>query len=252
MTFVSGSTASESGMLTVRIKGLKIEYQESVDFIVAKGSSSYPSAHKSSDRAAFNLNLVTGSGSETKTKEPPNQDLVKLHAILQSVAWGVLAPCAVVIKRFRPFMGDRKVGKYPLAFLLHGALMSTAIIFCVTGVIIAFAAFDHRTTKAHAPLGMIVMILAFIQPWPAIFCRPDHESPKRKFFTIAHVGNGVLLILLAPVVCVLGMLNYKDLWDESVAPFGAIVYAGFGISLVVGIALQVKKSMAGSGKAQDA
>lgn len=176
-----------------------------------------------------------------QTSVSPN--LVLLHGAFMICAWAFFAPVAWLIKRHVKTLPSlnlgRKVAGFPLAFLLHGGLMLSAVICTIIGVSIAFADFDWRSIGAHGPIGIIVFILAIWQPLPAILCRPSHESPRRIWFNRVHRTGGALALLLGALNVILGTMNYRTLWDNCIAPiFMGIAFALIGILALSAIILE--------------
>eukprot|EP00657_Telonema_sp_P-1_P002686 TRINITY_DN16207_c0_g1_i1.p1 TRINITY_DN16207_c0_g1~~TRINITY_DN16207_c0_g1_i1.p1 ORF type:complete len:162 (+),score=51.16 TRINITY_DN16207_c0_g1_i1:1-486(+) len=126
-------------------------------------------------------------------------------------------------------------------------MMSTAVVFTITGVSIALAGFDHRALYGHGIIGVVVFIAALVQPLPALFCRPDHGQPKRKYFNRVHWSFGSLALVLGAVNVLLGTFNYMTLWDNCTAPvFIGCAAAGIGGVVVLGVVLEALRHRAES------
>eukprot|EP00656_Telonema_subtile_P010212 TRINITY_DN14892_c0_g1_i3.p1 TRINITY_DN14892_c0_g1~~TRINITY_DN14892_c0_g1_i3.p1 ORF type:complete len:286 (-),score=65.55 TRINITY_DN14892_c0_g1_i3:62-919(-) len=182
------------------------------------------------------------TGTSTGRQGPVSHDLVLLHGSLLLIAWALLAPLGFIIKRNPNTLFDLsgKVCGYPLAFLLHGIMMSTAVCFTVTGVLIALIGFDQRALFGHYPIGVVVFIVVAIQPFPALFCRPDHGQPKRKYFNWVHWLGGGLALTLGAINVILGTMNYRTLWNNCIAPtFIGCAAASIGFVAVLGIVCEV-------------
>eukprot|EP00656_Telonema_subtile_P057359 TRINITY_DN9409_c0_g1_i3.p1 TRINITY_DN9409_c0_g1~~TRINITY_DN9409_c0_g1_i3.p1 ORF type:complete len:222 (+),score=70.52 TRINITY_DN9409_c0_g1_i3:94-759(+) len=178
-------------------------------------------------------------------------NLVLTHAVLLISSWCFLAPMAIVFKRNPTTLAcldlSRKVAGYPLAFLLHGIFMGTAVLFTFIGVMIALIGFDRRATDEHISLGVSVFAIAVFQPVPALFCRPEHDSPKRIYFKILHIVGGVTACVLGIVNVWLGIDNFKTLWNKCEGPsFTIAMFALLGVVAVLAVVLEVLKCCKGS------
>mmetsp|Transcript_55492 Transcript_55492/g.132287 ORF Transcript_55492/g.132287 Transcript_55492/m.132287 type:complete len:368 (-) Transcript_55492:253-1356(-) len=187
--------------------------------------------------------------------EPVEREHVHLHGACMLIAWAVLAPFAAIIKRHMtrlPFgLSEVKVGKFPIGFVIHGAMMLTAVTLTLVGGILALGAFDRRAVAGHFPIGLVVMILAIWQPLPAIFCRPEHDSPNRKYFNWVHVGGGRLCIFLGVVNVFLGAYNFRTLWDNCTA-MGWFIAASLAIvaAIVTAVVMECMARRGSDGKAE--
>mmetsp|Transcript_41574 Transcript_41574/g.75347 ORF Transcript_41574/g.75347 Transcript_41574/m.75347 type:complete len:367 (+) Transcript_41574:56-1156(+) len=198
------------------------------------------------------LGCASDSGRPSHTS-PVSRGLVHLHGACMLLAWAFIAPLAAVIKRhqFRlPFgLAEVRVRKFPLGFVLHGAMMLTAVVLTLIGGIVALGAFERRAVAAHFPIGVAVILLAFWQPLPAIFCRPEHDSPRRKYFNWIHGGGGRLCIFCGVLNVFLGCYNFQTLWDNCTA-LGWWIPAAFGVftSLVLAIVMECVARKGGPAK----
>lgn len=171
-----------------------------------------------------------------------NHDLVLVHGSLLLVSWAFLAPMAFIIKRNPTTLLDLsvKVCGYPLAFLLHAILMLTSVVFTITGVLIALIGFDRRALLGHFPIGVVVFCVVVFQPIPALFCRPEHGEPRRKYFNWIHWAGGGIALSLGAVNVILGTMNYKTLWSNCIAPsFIGCAAAGIGFCVVVFVVTEI-------------
>uniref|UniRef100_A0A7S1ATV7 Cytochrome b561 domain-containing protein n=1 Tax=Noctiluca scintillans TaxID=2966 RepID=A0A7S1ATV7_NOCSC len=191
----------------------------------------------------------TGSPTFSGIQGPVNHDSVLAHGSLLIVAWAFLAPGAFLVKRHAPIIPrlnlTRMVKGYPLHFLIHACLMLAVVLLTIIAVSIAVAGFDRRALYGHLPVGFAVVAVAFIQPFPALFCRPDKESPKRVYFNWFHRAGGAFCLFFGAVNVVLGAMNYRVLWD----PCRASIIIGFALggvslSICLGVVLEVYRCQA--------
>eukprot|EP00927_Polykrikos_kofoidii_P051740 TRINITY_DN45531_c0_g1_i1.p1 TRINITY_DN45531_c0_g1~~TRINITY_DN45531_c0_g1_i1.p1 ORF type:complete len:371 (+),score=25.15 TRINITY_DN45531_c0_g1_i1:76-1188(+) len=152
--------------------------------------------------------------------KPTTKSEVQAHGACMLTAWCLLAPLAVLTKRHgaRYGLGTRKIKGYPLPFVLHGGMMLTAVLLTIIGASIALARFHKRAVSGHLPIGIAVLILSVWQPLPAVLCRPDHVSPRRKYFNWVHRGGGVVCLVGGAINVFLGVENFELLWDRCQAP----------------------------------
>jgi len=171
---------------------------------------------------------------------PVDRTLVHLHGACMLMAWAFIAPIAAIIKRHQfilPFgLSEVKVGKFPIGFVIHGVMMLTAVLLTLIGGIIALGGFDRRAVFGHFPIGLIVIVLAFWQPLPAIFCRPEHDSPRRKYFNWVHGIGGRVCIFLGVVNVFLGCFNFQTLWDNCTS-MGWWIPAALGVLTAIVLAI---------------
>lgn len=187
---------------------------------------------------------------------PINPTMVLIHGAFMLLAWALFAPMAWLIKRHAgtvPFLRlTRKVkpfGKpFPLAFLLHGGLNTSAVVCTIIGGAIAAAEFDRRALFGHGALGLVVIITAIWQPFPAFFCRPVHGHPKRLLFNRVHRTGGVICLVGGGINVILGTFNYSTLWDPCIAPiFSGLAFSLIGVFIALAIGLEVKSLIGGGG-----
>jgi len=179
-------------------------------------------------------------------------DLVRAHAGLLMTAWIYIAPLAWLIKRHQhtPGFPNPKWGKWPIAFLVHGSMMMIVWILTIAGVSIAISEFkmdaSRATTAGHLYLGLALFSLTLIQPFPALFCRPAGDSPRRKYFNWFHKSVGALCLILGVVQCYGGVENYKRLWQgkcDSMSRYMAPYLGGLVIFGLTAIVLEVYRQV---------
>jgi hypothetical protein len=157
------------------------------------------------------------------------------------IAWAFLAPTAWLIKRHQDGVnyltgGTVKIFGYPLPFLLHGSFMLTAVFLTIVGGSIALITFPRRAMSGHLPIGYTVIAVAIFQPFPALFCRPEHDSPRRKYFNWVHKAGGATALILGPINVFLGCLNYRFLWDNcGVAQWYTLASIGVGLAVLAAL-----------------
>eukprot|EP01065_Artemidia_motanka_P026842 TRINITY_DN32076_c0_g1_i1.p1 TRINITY_DN32076_c0_g1~~TRINITY_DN32076_c0_g1_i1.p1 ORF type:complete len:619 (+),score=177.69 TRINITY_DN32076_c0_g1_i1:52-1908(+) len=203
------------------------------------GSGSFPGTiHNTMGSAAVN---VKSGATTTTTSATTDKSLVKTHGVLLLIGWCFLAPVAALIKRFPVPATERKVGKYPLLFLLHAGLMFTAGVFTIVAFMIAWRGFegDGEPDYAHGTIGALVFFCVIIQVLMGAVARPEKDSPWRPKFNYAHWTLGTVCLVLGMTNVLTGAENYSEMWDKDEAQ----VFSAFA---TVGIVLGVVGFIAGS------
>merc|ERR1711862_1012399 len=93
--------------------------------------------------------------------EGATQAQAHAHGMLQLVAWTVLAPGAVAMKRLGarvPMLQEVKVAGRPLPFVAHAGMMSLAVVLCCISTCLAWASFTGRALYGHGLLGAVVFV----------------------------------------------------------------------------------------------
>ncbi|CAK0760549.1 hypothetical protein CVIRNUC_002780 [Coccomyxa viridis] len=139
--------------------------------------------------------------------------LYTIHGWLMAVAWGALAPAAILIAyKFKDQLHTRG-----LWFQLHRAMMALAYVMQLAGVALVSVPIHQtglhnymRQTKIHISIGLLVQCLAFLQVAFALIGRPHLDSSYRRSWNAAHWWNGRLLLLLGIVQIYDGLLLYRS------------------------------------------
>ncbi|ESN96444.1 hypothetical protein HELRODRAFT_163505 [Helobdella robusta] len=126
-------------------------------------------------------------------------------SILMVIAWLMCASTGMLLPRyFKSAWKDSKFFKQAIWFRLHQAMMSSVFILTSIAFIIIFcermgyASSTLVVDSAHPPLGIIVMVLVFINPFLSFFrCEPTHEL--RWMFNVAHLIVGRFAIIVAVI-----------------------------------------------------
>jgi len=155
--------------------------------------------------------------------------LVKVHAIMMYLAWGVLAPIGISASALLKItQRGGPVGKQ--WFQLHRAILSTVMLLTITAFILIFVekkawvTFDKSVP--HAVMGCIVTAFCLINPIMGIL-RPGLDSPNRMIFNIAHhlVGYGAQVLAYATIY--IGMIDLFGLeeWTWYVLAAAIAIWA---------------------------
>lgn len=244
LTGVSACTYSDSGTTWTVVKFTrslnsgqnKLFTDKATSIAVAFGSSTTLAQHSSSNRAIAQVNFVTGSITGEK-KQIADKNYKIAHGALMFIGFTVLLPIGFFFARF----GQFTIGES--WFLLH-------LIFQLVGYAIAFAGFvialwmvrkAHFKTKAHAQLGVSVVIAAVVQIALGFF-RPHHaaagEKPTtiRKVWLWIHRCFGIIIMIVAVISVFFGLHQYGVHFGWYI---GYAIYVGLWV--VLGIVLEIRQ-----------
>ncbi|KAM6953127.1 putative ferric-chelate reductase 1 [Aplochiton taeniatus] len=149
-------------------------------------------------------------------EEEDHPPIIKAHGALMLIAWMTTGSLGMIIARYMKGMskGNQFCGK-DLWFLAHVALMTLTVVATIIAFILAFVYVGEWAGDAgsHPVLGVLVMILSFIQPFSALFrCGPQHQL--RYIFNFAHTLNAVVIKFLAVAAIFTGLqlFDVADGW----------------------------------------
>ncbi|XP_046584644.1 putative ferric-chelate reductase 1 homolog [Haliotis rubra] len=137
---------------------------------------------------------------------------VKAHGSLMVLAWIFAASLGIVIARYyKPQWPESKCCGEKVWFQLHRSFMMLVLLAAVTAFILIFVDVkgwselgEEASKKAHPILGVIVTVLAVLNPIMALF-RPHPNDANRPIFNWAHFGVGTAAHILAVVTVFLGV-----------------------------------------------
>ncbi|XP_078658281.1 putative ferric-chelate reductase 1 [Branchiostoma floridae x Branchiostoma belcheri] len=147
--------------------------------------------------------------------------LVKLHAALMMSAWMLTVSIGAVLARFyKPMWPNSTWCGVKIWFAIHRAAMILTVLLCVVAFVIIFF-FKNWTfvtgtnAEIHAIMGIIVTVLAVIQPFMSLL-RGGPGEPKRRVFNWFHWAFGTGARVMAIIVMFLGLdFPAMDLPDEA-------------------------------------
>ncbi|XP_060081001.1 putative ferric-chelate reductase 1 homolog [Ylistrum balloti] len=160
-------------------------------------------------------------------------------AILMIIAWILCTGIGIVAARYyKPVWTATNVMGQRIWFQIHRTCMVTALVLTLIGFVIIFVEAGGYSQipkiegkeylQAHPPLGIIVTILAIINPIMSIF-RPGPKDEKRPIFNWAHWSVGMLAHILSIIAICFGMEMKK-----STAPsYSVWVVVGYVIYHVI-------------------
>uniref|UniRef100_A0A3Q2NNQ8 Putative ferric-chelate reductase 1 n=1 Tax=Fundulus heteroclitus TaxID=8078 RepID=A0A3Q2NNQ8_FUNHE len=103
-------------------------------------------------------------------------NIIRAHGALMLIAWMTTGPLGMMVARFLKSMGRgvKPCGK-DLWFVVHVSVMTVTVAATIIAFILAFSFVNGWAEGAHPVLGVLVMILALIQPILALMrCGPQH------------------------------------------------------------------------------
>ncbi|KAM4532285.1 putative ferric-chelate reductase 1 [Fundulus diaphanus] len=136
-------------------------------------------------------------------------DIIRAHGALMLIAWMTTGPLGMIVARFLKSMGTgvKPCGK-DLWFVVHVSVMTVTVAATIIAFILAFSFVNGWAEGAHPVLGVLVMILALIQPILALMrCGPQH--PWRFLFNWAHffIAASVQLLAVAAIFTGVQMMD---------------------------------------------
>ncbi|EYB91767.1 hypothetical protein Y032_0202g1779 [Ancylostoma ceylanicum] len=149
--------------------------------------------------------------------------LIKAHSVLQVLAWFFFVPTAFVFARFlkNEWTGTKACG-VTVWYQVHRVSNMIGIILMIASFVCVLVCKDwrwtgpgsqsHYHTKTHTMVGLVAMILAWLQPICSLFrCAPDHRN--RWLFNWGHRFTGVAAFALATAATAITALEFK-IWQE--------------------------------------
>ncbi|EIE22951.1 hypothetical protein COCSUDRAFT_41963 [Coccomyxa subellipsoidea C-169] len=153
-----------------------------------------------------------GHNPKAHTKPPDNiLFMYEVHGWLMSIAWGVLAPAAIVLA-----YNFKNVPPTNMWFHAHRALMLLAYLMQLAGVGVIIAVMPQywdyysRQVMIHISVGIACEFLAGMQVLSAMVKRPGKASPYRRTWSVAHIWTGRLLLIVGIVLIFDGLLLYHS------------------------------------------
>lgn len=158
------------------------------------------------------------------------------HGIMMIVSWCLLLPIGIAMSLFRSVTGsDGKWYRYHWMLQLAGLSVAVSAFILVVVEMNSLSGHFSGSNAAHKIIGLIVMIIAVLQPLNALI-RPhvpkdgEEKTTKRKVWEVYHKNAGRLAALAAIVNCALGALAVSSNYGNSAAVFA---WAAFGACLAV-------------------
>ncbi|XP_065561924.1 uncharacterized protein LOC136028167 isoform X2 [Artemia franciscana] len=157
------------------------------------------------------------------------QGLITCHGILMTIAWMLIVPVTTLLPRHKQSWNGKKLFSLPPWFALHRLLAIVAVALTACSFIIIFIAkggwvnVEDQLANSHAVLGVIITVLAILQPLGSML-RPAPDHPKRWLFNVIHACTGYLLFILGMVSIFLGTLMKGEEWARWIVVASGAAY----------------------------
>ena len=237
----SSSVVQEGGttVLTFTVpferEGFFISREGETNYIWAYGSENALSYH--AQRRSFSAAIEGGLSVDDPTP------YYKAHGYLMALAWGVLCPLAIGASLCRHLLPEG------IFFQIHRALNSLVIILTVIALGLAVKAtniegLDHFTEEKHRKLGLVIVLLAFMQGVGGALrphlpeSKDEEKTMARKGWEIGHRGAGFTILILAWVNSTFGIdqfyLKFPEEGDASgpTTTFWVVATVILGVSVI--------------------
>ncbi|XP_041134258.1 putative ferric-chelate reductase 1 isoform X2 [Polyodon spathula] len=209
---------------------------------LANGPSNGGTIEYHPSRPFITENKVNLLGSQLASGNANRPAIIKIHGALMLIAWMTTGSIGMISARyFKQISKGKQVFGKDIWFQAHVFLMLLTVAATITAFVLAFVSVRGWSGGAHPVIGCIVMGLALIQPFIAVFrCAPD--SKRRIVFNLVHAINALVIKVLAVVSIFLGLQlldNSPNQWLPKV--MGGFVGWEFLIYLVLDFNLFLKK-----------
>ncbi|KAL9950259.1 hypothetical protein ACROYT_G042734 [Oculina patagonica] len=246
LDLVSGE--SKGGVLSCRFRRTKKKDDKMADLtekwylVYASGPMSGDTIGKHSFRKTSS-EMVKVDEVGVLGAEDEDSGMIKAHGCLMVIAWVGFASIGIFMARYmKVAFGEKVLLGTKAWFTFHRSLMVLTVLVTIISIIIIFVHAGRWTKEAgaHPVTGIIVLVLAVIQPIMALF-RPHPGEANRYIFNWAHRGVGLSALIMAVVTVFLG-IRLPDASLEDSALYAMIVYCvGVAIVIAFDIFLSLKK-----------
>lgn len=161
--------------------------------------------------------------------------LLKAHGCVMCVAWLGLAVVGMFFARYmKTAFGEELILGLKAWFQFHRGLMLFTVVLTIVGGILIFQEQDWEMEDgAHPIIGLIVIILACLQPLFALL-RPPPNDEKRWLFNWGHRTIGAVTLILAVVAIFLG-INMDEMNLGAAQNATIAVYLALAVMLAIGL-----------------
>lgn len=167
------------------------------------------------------------------TADVKDSSKTSAHGALMVIAWIGFASLGIFMARYmKVAFGDKEMLGTKIWFTFHRSFMLLTVVLTIISVILVFVDVGGWSygAGAHSYTGIIVVLLAVIQPIMALF-RPSPGDEKRYIFNWAHRGVGLSSLLVAVVTVFLG-IRLDGAGLNNTALYIMIVYC-VGVAIVI-------------------
>eukprot|EP01059_Diplonema_ambulator_P030789 TRINITY_DN5411_c1_g2_i1.p1 TRINITY_DN5411_c1_g2~~TRINITY_DN5411_c1_g2_i1.p1 ORF type:complete len:620 (+),score=160.88 TRINITY_DN5411_c1_g2_i1:270-1862(+) len=177
-------------------------------------------------RLSMTVHTVPAVVAKNITKS--ESEKVKAHGGVMIAIWAYIAPFAIVVKNFGGGMFGEAAG-YPLSHIIYTALMLGSVVTTTAFFAVAAADFKNSAGYTHKPIGVVVLILAWVQVLVGVV-GPSKGSVLYFPLAALHRVFGVAVMIFAIAEMATGLQNIEDMysatWKDNML-----------IAMVVGLAL---------------
>jgi len=154
-----------------------------------------------------------------------NNGLVKLHGIMMVLAWLLFSLVGIATARYnKDMMPETKLFGTKVWFQLHRGLMIAVVVCIVIAFIPIFVecqgysqippAEGEGFTVSHPVLGIVITVLAFLNPIGALL-RPGPDHKFRWMFNWGHFALGIITQFLAILTIFFGYVLDRSVMDDA-------------------------------------
>ena len=165
-----------------------INTEGNTNFLVAVGVGSRRLSFHGDNRMSLAVNLFTG---EVDTEVEHKLNLLMIHALLMSLAFGLFFPIGVLVARFGkgPFPPGNVFSNPSLWFKVHVSCQVFGNICTIVGLVYAPHVLSPYN-KLHKVMGGILIGLVFLQLINGVL-RPGKGSNHRSKWKLFHAASGL-------------------------------------------------------------
>ncbi|CAB3984117.1 Hypothetical predicted protein [Paramuricea clavata] len=202
----------EGGVIYCKFKR-PLKAKGSKYLIYAKGSGSTTlNKHEHGDRGCSVKKVDFANNILYELGDCGASGLEKVHGSIMIFAWAFLVVISIFIARYsRSLWKGWKICGNDAWFQFHRLIMGLAVVMTIIAIIIIFVDKEGWSKGAgdHATFGIIVLVLAIIQPTIAFF-RPHPNEPRRPIFNWFHRIIALILVIFVVVTLFKGTELLED------------------------------------------
>ena len=157
------------------------------------------------------------------------------HLILMVFSWGLMIPAGAAFAALRDKCDAGGTGTW---FKWHRGVQSVGLLLATAGAVVAIASVGTHFDTLHKIVGILVMLLGWLQPMNALF-RPHTpqmwqvKSAKRQKWEYLHKGCGRFTLLAAVFNMALGATAARNHYGSRTLSIVAWVWFSLGFLLVL-------------------
>ncbi|CAL1543833.1 unnamed protein product [Lymnaea stagnalis] len=185
----------------------------------------------------------------------PLYPMVKAHGTAMTFAWMLFASSGLFIARHgRSMFNNSKPYGILVWFHIHRFCMTMTALLTLVGLVLVLVESkgyssipDTPASKSwyrmlHPPLGLVLIIMTFVNPLMALF-RPEPKAPSRSKFNWIHWGIGILAWVLSFALMLIGLdLNKSQSDVEAIY----VVFAFIAYHVVIEVLIRAMPFILGA------